>query len=205
MTPATDIPAEVRKYLDRLVERLSSTVELDAVYLLGSAAVGAWDPATSDVDVVAVTTRSLTFDERRALAAAAESLPTPGRKLELVVYPRGGDEWEINLNTGEHVSFDAAEEPRFWFVVDRAIAEQHAIPLVGPPWAERFDPVPRAAVLNALAESLQWIEREEPTTRSSVLNTCRAWAWLRTGRWLSKPDAAAWLRSLVRAELQAAR
>jgi hypothetical protein len=192
----------LRVYLDRLVARLQEVTELEAAYLVGSGALGAWEPGASDVDVIAVTARSLGLAERRALVEAAESVSAPARKLELVVYPRGGDDWEINLNTGEHVSFDPAEEPAFWFVLDRAIAEQHAVPLFGPLWAELFEPVPRDAVLDALAQALDWHEREEPASRSSVLNAVRAWAWVETGEWLDKPAAASWLRDRVRAALE---
>ena len=135
---AMRIPSELELYLDELVRTLTSMTEIEAVYLVGSAALGAYQPGRSDVDVVAVTARSLSLDERRALVAVVEAIPVPARKLELVVYRRGSDSWEINLNTGEHVSFDPAEGPAFWFVLDRAIAEQHARPLVGPPWAELF-------------------------------------------------------------------
>lgn len=205
MTSSVAIAPELRPYLEALVERLREVAELDAVYLLGSGALGGFDPGSSDVDVVAVTARSLALDERRALAEAAESLPVPARKLELAVYPRGGEDWEVNLNTGEHVSFDVADEPAFWFVLDRAIAEEQAVPLLGPPWSELFEPVPREAVVDALTQALEWQEREEPTGRSSVLNTCRAWAWLETGEWLPKPAAAAWLRERVRHGIEAAR
>lgn len=202
MRAEATVAAELRGYLDRLLARLREATELDAVYLVGSGALGAWEPGSSDVDVVAVTSRSLSLEERRAVAEAAASVATPARKLELVVYPRGGDDWELDFNTGEHVSFDAAAEPAFWFVLDRAIAERHAVPLLGPAWAELFEPVPRDAVVAALAQALDWQEREEPTGRSSVLNAVRAWAWLETGEWLGKAAAASWLRDRVRAALE---
>jgi predicted nucleotidyltransferase len=187
------IPRELAGYLDELVDAMAAVADLDAVYLIGSAAVGAYVPGESDVDVIAVTSRSLSLDERRRLAEAAESVPCPARKLELVVYPRGSHEWEINLNTGEHVSFETAAEPRFWFVLDRAIAEQQSLPLLGPPWADAFDPVPRDALLEALDESLEVI---------GALNMARAWAWLETGEWISKPAAEAWLRGRVHERIE---
>jgi predicted nucleotidyltransferase len=199
---AAQIPRELAGYLDELVERMSAHAELHAVYLLGSAAGGGYEQGRSDVDVVAVTARPLAEDERRALAEAAESLPCPARKLELVVYPLGSDRYEINLNTGEKVSFDPEEDPAFWFVLDRAIAEQHAVALLGPPWRDVFEPVAREQVLAALDDALDWQEREEPVGRSSVLNACRAWMWLESGEWGSKPDAAAWLRGRVRERIE---
>jgi hypothetical protein len=196
MSVRAGVPVELRSYLEELTEALTSRAELDALYVLGSAALGGYEHGRSDVDVVAVTSRPLSLDERRALADAAEAVPCPARKLELVVYPRGSDAWEINLNTGEHVSYDPADEPPFWFVIDRAIAEQSAVALVGPPWHETFPPVSPEDLLDALEQSLEII---------GVLDMARAWARLETGEWISKPAAEAWLRERIRAEIEAAR
>jgi predicted nucleotidyltransferase len=197
MSVRAGVPVELREYLEELTEALTSRAELDALYVLGSAALGGYEHGRSDVDVVAVTSRSLSLDERRALADAAAAVPCPARRLELVVYPRGSDTWEINLNPGEHVSYDPAEEePAFWFVIDRAIAEQHAVALLGPPWRETFPPVPPEDLLDALEQSLEII---------GALDLARAWAWLETGEWISKPAAEAWLRERIRAEVEAAR
>jgi predicted nucleotidyltransferase len=202
MSAVAQIPRELAGYLDDLVARLGAVTDLHAVYLLGSAASGDYEHGRSDVDVVAVTTRPLAASEKRTLAETAESLPCPARKLELVVYPLGSNRHEINLNTGEKVSFDPDEDPGFWFVLDRAIAEQHAFTLLGPPWHEVFPPVPRETVLAALEEALDWQRREEPLGRSSVLNACRARMWLDTGEWASKSEAAEWLRGSVRDRIE---
>jgi predicted nucleotidyltransferase len=199
------IQPELAPYLDELVERIGGVVDLEAAYVVGSGATGTFDPYRSDVDVVVVVPRSLSDDEKRAIVEAAEGVHPPGRKLELVVYARGSSRYELNLNTGELVSFDAAGDQEFWFVLDRAAAEQHAVPLAGPPWDEVFEPVEREEVLDALAASLDWHEAEEPLTASSVLNTSRAWQWLETGAWVSKPETARWLRSRVRDAIEAAR
>jgi hypothetical protein len=190
---AAQIPRELAGYLHELVDAMAAVAELDAVYLIGSPAVGAYVHGESDVDVIAVTSRPLSLEERRRLADAAEAVPCPARKPELVVYPRGSDDWQINLNTGEHVSFETAAEPRFWFVIDRAIAEHHSLPLLGSPWADTFDPVPRDALLEALDQSLEII---------GALNMARAWAWLETSEWISKPAAEAWLRGRVRERIE---
>jgi Aminoglycoside adenylyltransferase, C-terminal domain/Polymerase beta, Nucleotidyltransferase len=200
-----EIAPELRPYLDELVSRLSAVVELDAVYLFGSAAQGAYEHGRSDVDVIAVTPQALSRNQKRALAASAESLPCPARKLELVVYTRGAERHELNVNTGELVHLDAEDDPAFWFILDRAIAEQHSVPLLGPPWEDVFEPVPREAVLAALEEALDSQERDDPLGCSSLLNAVRGWRWLETGEWASKPDAAAWLRERVRAEARAPR
>ena len=193
---AVRIPSELEPYLGRLVDVLSQNAPVDAVYLLGSASLGAYEHGRSDVDVVAVTSRSLSLDERRALAAAVGAVPVPARKLELVVYPRGSDRWELNLNTpdgaaAEHVGLDPDSEPSFWFVLDRAIAEQHAVALLGPPWAATFEPVSREAIEFALDEAGSFRGWSDASVE---LAAARGRAWRETGRWISKPEAREWLR-----------
>jgi Nucleotidyltransferase domain len=182
-----EVPTQLAGYLETLVAELGRHAPLEAVYLLGSAALGAYEQGRSDVDIVAVTQRSLSLEERRTLAAAAEAIPCPARKLELVVYPRGSTAWEINLNTSEHVSFDPAEEPAFWFVLDRAIAEQHALPLHGPAWAELFEPEPREAIEAALEEAAAFGGWDDPA--DAEVAATRARIWRETGRWVSKWEA----------------
>lgn len=188
---AVRIPAELESYLGRLVDVLTQTAPIEAVYLLGSAALGAYEHGRSDVDVVAVTSRSLSTEERRALAAAAAAVAVPARKLELVVYPRGSTRWELNLNTAEaaaavHVGLDPDAEPSFWFVLDRAIAEQHALALHGPPWAELFEPESREATEAALGEAVAFDGWSEA---NRALAAARGRIWRETGRWVSKREA----------------
>ena len=189
MTPPT-LPAELAPYLDELVHVLREHAPLEAVYLHGSGATGAYEHGRSDVDVIAVTGRSLSIEERRALADAVEAVPVPARKLELVVYPRGSDRWELNLNTGEHVGLDPDAEPSFWFVLDRAAAEQHAVALVGPSWRELFEPEQRDAIEAALDEVLEFDDWPDP--RGRELAAARARAWRDTGRWVTKREAEEW-------------
>jgi hypothetical protein len=87
------------------------------------------------------------------------------------------------------VSFDPADEPEFWFVLDRAIAEQHALPLEGPPWAELFEPESRPAIETALEQALAFGGWESP--RDAELAAARGRIWRETGRWVSKQEAAA--------------
>jgi predicted nucleotidyltransferase len=189
MTVAAAIPAELAGYLTELVRRLSAVVDLDAVYLFGSAAQGAYEHGRSDIDVIAVTSRPSSQAEKEAVAETAESLPCPARKLEFVVYARDAERHELNVNTGELVHFDPDDDPDFWFVIDRAIAEQHSIPLLGPPWEDVFAPVAREAVAEALDEAACFEGWDDP--RRAEVAAARARIWRETGEWVSKADAAA--------------
>jgi hypothetical protein len=198
----------VSSYVDELVEVLSDALELEAAYLIGSVASGAYEHGRSDVDIYAVVRGALSSVEKEQLAQRIEQVPCPARALELVVYsaeeaasqrPR----FELNLNLGK-AEVAEAEESEHWFVLDRAIAEQQAVPLVGPEWRDMFAPVRREDLLAAIRQSLDWQERFDPLGRSALLNACRAWRWLEAEDWISKPEAASWVRDKVRTALDEA-
>jgi Domain of unknown function (DUF4111) len=194
----------VADYLDELTRRLRRRLgeRLAGAWVAGSGALGDFDAARSDVDVQAVATTRLPRDELERVAAdlSHPALECPVRGLEFVLYARAdvadprGPAFQLNLNTGpgmdHHAGYDPDAEPRFWFVLDVAIAREHARPLVGAPAAELLPSLPRGLVLAALRESLAWFRAHDPA--AAVLAACRAWAWSTEGRWLSKGDAAAW-------------
>jgi predicted nucleotidyltransferase len=188
VTTVVDVPPALARYLDELVSALAAAAELEAIYLVGSAARGAYEEGRSDVDVVAVTSRALDEAEKRELVERVEALECPARGLELVVYAKGArpPEFEINFNGGprmeRHVSFDPAAEPWHWFVIDAAIAEEHAVPLLGPPWRDLFEPIPAERARAAVLDGLAWAERNEPDDA----NAARARHYLETGEWTAK-------------------
>ena len=196
-------------YVDELVETLAGAVELKAAYLIGSAARGAYEHGRSDLDVYAVVGTALSAREKEQLIERVGELRCPARALELVIYSSAeassqSPRFELNLNLGKEEVAGAEESPH-WFVLDRAIAESHGVSLVGPPWSDVFAPVSRDDVLQAIEQSLDWQERFDPLGRSALLNACRAWKWLEEGDWVSKPEAADWLRGKVRTALADAR
>jgi predicted nucleotidyltransferase len=79
----------LREYLAELVRRTSSVLDdqLVGVYLHGSAAMDAFVPSRSDVDVLVVTTSAVAAEARHTLAEALTptALPYPGVGLELSV------------------------------------------------------------------------------------------------------------------------
>ena len=189
---ATPIPSELAPYLDRLVEVLQAQAPVDAVYLVGSAALGGYEHGRSDVDVVAVTARSLSRDERLALAKAVESIPVPARKLELVVYPRGSDRWELNLNTGdcENTSGSIPTPSRPSGSCSTARLPRSTRPRSsGRRGRDCSRPSRREAIAAALDEVAAFDGWDDPAG-DAELAAARAQVWRETGRWLSKREAA---------------
>jgi hypothetical protein len=191
----------VAEYLSELTARLERQLgdRLVAAWVVGSGALGDFDPERSDIDVQAVATERLARPELEALAAALahEALPCPVRGLEFVLYAREdlddalGPSFQLNLNTGpgmeHHEGYDPTAEPRFWFVLDVAIAREHARPLTGPPPSAVLPALPRKLVLAALRESIKWYRANAPEL--AAVTECRARAWEAEGRWISKGEA----------------
>jgi hypothetical protein len=188
------VDSDLATYLDRVVERMRG---LEAVWLIGSAAKGAYVSGRSDVDVIGVSSGPLSEEDRRAIAAdlAHEHLPCPARKLELAIYTRAQLEHpaadiqpELNLNTGadEH-SVEPADS--FWFVIDLAMARERGVSLHGPDPAELIGEVPRAAILDALADSVDWYAGVDPESPDALLNAERARGYVEEGVWSSKRQA----------------
>jgi predicted nucleotidyltransferase len=214
---AAVLRADIESYLAELVARLTDALGdgLVGAWLFGSGALGDLDPATSDLDVQVVTTVRLARAERERLAARVShpELVCPVRGLELVIYAREdlgdplGPAFQLNLNTGprmtRHVSYDASEDPRFWFVLDVAIGRQAGRTLVGPPPAEVFPELPPSLIIDSLQQALAWFARNDREGGQAALAAARALAWVEEGRWLAKRPAAVWLTSRVSRELAA--
>jgi predicted nucleotidyltransferase len=160
--------AQIEAYVAEVVAALGP---VEGIFVLGSALLGGFDPATSDLDLVAVVEPP--FDSAAARAALNE-LAVPFRKLELVVYAVGAKPpaYELNYPDGEG-------EPDFWFVLDAAIAQQHL-----PEWTELLRPVSAEETRGAAEELLRWAEE-----RGEDVHARRARHYLEHGRWITKEEA----------------
>ena len=199
---------EVEHYVQQLADVLRRVVadDLRAVYLIGSNAMGGYVPRSSDVDVLAVSDRSLTVAEKERLVGDVCAIPCPARGVELVVYPTDAvvtpdrsPRLELNCNVGPRmrtrISYESGADARHWFLLDLAMAREHAVPIVGPPPTELIGPIPRGWILEALSESLAWHRDAGPIEDdNAVLNACRTWRFVIEGVWSSKDAAAAWAR-----------
>jgi hypothetical protein len=183
------MPSALAEYLSGLTLRLEAHLgrRLAGAWLIGSSAPGDFDRLRSDVDVQAVSTTRLARAELERLTAALShpALRCPVRGLEFVLYARAdlsdahGPAFQLNLNTGpgmeHHVGYDPDAEPRFWFVLDTAIARERSRPLAGLSPTALLPPPSRPLVLSALRAALDWYPGYDGA--EAVLAACRAWAW----------------------------
>jgi len=181
--------------------------ELVGAYFVGSIALGDYVGGHSDIDVVAVCRRRLDEETKTALAErlVETTASCPARGLELTLYraevassaaKEAG--FEVNVNGGprmtREVHLSSQAEPRFWYVLDRAIAHRRAITIFGPPAAEVFSDITRQVLLEVMGESMRWHREHEKATLYSVLNASRAWRFAVDDVLGSKLEGAAWAR-----------
>jgi predicted nucleotidyltransferase len=173
---------DVEAYKAEVVDAVDAVVPVAGAYVLGSALLGGFDPARSDLDVVVVVERPLGADEGARIWRALDGLPPPVRKLELVVYAAGAKPPAYDLNYP-----DGDGEPGFWFVLDAAIAQERAQPLHGRPWRELLEPVTEAETRRAAEEMVRWAEeRDDELARPHGI---RARHYLEHGDWMTKAEA----------------
>jgi hypothetical protein len=198
---------DVRAYLDEVAERLQAVLgnELVGVYAGGSYALAGYEAGRSDLDVAAVIGRLLAAGMADGIVEAVrhESLPTPARKLELVVYtvdeaksPAVEPGFQLNVNTGPGEALHVDLAPRagegHWFAIDRAVFAEHGIALLGPSAAEIFAAPPPNELRPVLVDALRWYLREEPDSEDGLLNAGRALLFAREGVWAPKPAMRSW-------------
>ena len=157
---------------EALLDRLTATSralfgdDLIGVYLHGSAAMGCFNPKTSDLDLLLVTD---TAPERAQKRAFLQTLRDAERYLDVLV----GTDRDLAAH----------------FMIVR----RFGIALWGPPAAEVFGPVPKEAYLDSLLYDVGNAEAEiwsDPVYLT--LNLCRVLAFVREGAVLSKKEGGSW-------------
>ncbi len=201
-TPA-HVPSDVLRWADDLAAVLAaSRPDLVGIYLHGSAALGGFEPARSDVDVLAVVAEPGTAAAGRrlgeAIVAAADQCPGTGLEMSVITAATARDlgdcPFEVHVNTTGDAPVIAtgagtAGDPDLLLHI--AVCRQHAVAVHGPPPARVFGPLPRHRVLAAMEDELRW-GLDHGRTAYAVLNACRAARFAEDGLLCSKLDGARW-------------
>lgn len=176
--------------------------QLVGVYLHGSAAYGGFVPGHSDIDVLAVSSASLSEEQKRAIAdgLSQDALPCPARELELSLVtlptirePPELPAFELHISTGDnpHWIDGAKREGDADLVVHFAHVRDHGRAIAGPEPRDVFGPVARRSLMNALLLDARWAARKAPL-HYQVLNACRVSRFLEEGSLCSKIEGARW-------------
>jgi predicted nucleotidyltransferase len=184
---------EARGRLDDLVRGLRELLgdELVGVYLHGSLALGCFNPALSDVDVLVVTRRPLTLDRRdafRMILALVPSLELHALSESDLTTWRHPAPYDLHFDTKQRL-FGPGEDhdlaAHFMVVRHRGTA------LVGPPPVDVFPNVPWEDYEDSLRRDLVWC-RDHGSELYAVLSPARIWATLTERTVHSKASGAAW-------------
>ena len=210
VTPPEDATAFGHEIAAILAATLAG--ELVGTYFVGSIALGGYVRGESDIDIVAVCRHQVGEETKKALAdrMVDATINCPARGMEFTLFraevasspPRDAD-FELNVNGGPRmarlVRLSWHHQPRFWYVLDRAIAHRHGIAICGRPSAEVFSCIPRQLLLDVMGESMRWHREHEKATLYSVLNASRAWRFAAEDVLGSKLEGARWARGRCRA------
>ena len=174
-----------------------------AAYLYGSAVAGGLRPA-SDLDMLVVSDRSLTGNERAAIVerllpiSGRGAVGGPARPIELTIvarpaltpwrYPPSlelqyGDWMRAELERGELPTWPRPD-PDVAVLIETA--RRVAVPLIGPPVAAVLGSVPRADLVRAMVDSIPVLMpgiEEGTDIRNGLLTLARIWATLANGEY----------------------
>ena len=199
--------SQQREVVHLLREVLGS--DLLGVYLYGSAVLGGLRPH-SDVDVFAVSRRTLRPSERRRLMGGVmefsgrRAARGPARPVELTIvtqadvrpwrYPPLREfqygEWLRDEYQQGMVS-SPMEDPDLASLITQVL--QRGLALDGPPPDELLDPVPNEDLRRAIVAGVpDLLDELESDTRNVLLTLARIWMTLKTGEITSKDAAAQW-------------
>jgi predicted nucleotidyltransferase len=203
----SDCPDDVRARIVGLVDALRELLgaNLVGVYLHGSLVLGCFNPARSDIDLLAVTRRRVAAESRGPLAAVLLRTSADDRKLEIDflsttdlhpwTYPppfdfHFGESWRARLERNPMARQSATNVDLAAHVT---IVQRAGVALVGPPPQETFPEVPQEHYRDALLRDVRWsLERIEKYPVYGVLSMCRVLAYVRDGEILSKDEAGLW-------------
>lgn len=212
-------PDNTGRQVRRLVAgvRQSLGTNLIGIYLHGSLALGCFNPATSDIDLLVVTRQRLPIPTKQSLVELLLVVSNSPHPIEISFlsredlapwrYPTPFDlhysedrrpALTCDLATG--IWSDAVEMPQTDpdLAAHIMVMRQRGIVLWGDPIPTVFPDVPRADYLASIILDLRWAQQRLGSASGlvyAVLNSCRVCAYLRNGRILSKDEGAVWALS----------
>lgn len=206
----SDVAAIVQELLSQVQHILGP--QLHGFYLHGSLALDAFDPTSSDVDFVVVTSGQLADETVAALADMHARLSAGeskwGRELEGSYVPqkalRRHDPHNADYPHIERGGALRVEQHHSDWIIQRHVLREKGLALVGPPPHTLLDPIPPAALRQAVLDLLWWWELQlEDTWRVeqsgyrsyAILTMCRILYTMEEGAVISKPAAARWAQA----------
>lgn len=179
---------------------------LVGLYLYGSLVTGDFDPATSDIDLLAVTRSALTEREIASLdkmhADFARQHGDWDGRIEvaylsvdaLKTYRTHASEIAV-ISPGE--PFHTKEAGIDW-LINWYVVREKGVVLFGPPQATFIDPITQEEYVRSVREYAAYLQERidhvytQPSQAYAILTACRALYTVKTGAIPSKRQAAEW-------------
>jgi len=204
-TPYSDINRLLESFLSHVQQIFQE--KLVGLYLYGSLTTGDFDPDSSDIDLLAVTSSQITAAEFDALRAMhgdfARENPEWEDRIDAVYLPAAAlrtfrsEKDLIVISPGEPFHVRKEEALRDW-LQNWYIVRESGLALFGPPPKTVIPPITQdefaEAMLRYVAEVSGRIEHERSRKSQAyaILTLCRALHVHRTGKRVSKRQAALW-------------
>lgn len=216
-------PDNVRTQTNAIVGELAAILgtSLIGVYLHGSLAMGCFNPALSDLDLLAVTTGPMPIEIKRRVAESTLRLSGSPQDVELSIlaesqlYP-----WEhptaYDFHFGESQRARLADDLetdkwREWnaqstwdsdLAAHITAAQLRGISLYGEPISLVLPLIPASDYADSIVTDLWWARtraEEDPAGKGMyfVLNACRVYAYLLDGFITSKDEGAVWALAML--------
>ena len=229
MATADSLPEQLalgetdREQIARVIAVLRDVLGQDLIgsYLYGSAVLGGLRPQ-SDIDVLAVSARQTTRDEKGRILARLLSVSgtspaaAPPRPVELTIvvwseirpwrYPptmdfQYGEWWRERFARGELEPWPSRANRDLAPLVTMVLLGDET--LVGRSPSEVFDPVPHADFVDALIAGIDALINDiDSDTRNVILTLARIWSGVVTSAVHSKDAAAEWALPRLAPEYQ---
>jgi predicted nucleotidyltransferase len=212
-------PDLVRDQIGALVAGVRSVLgdNLAGIYLHGSLAMGCFNPASSDIDLIVLTRRPIASAARLELVALLLERSLRPSPIEVSFLRRSAlRPWRYPMPFELHYSEDwrrrfTANPVRALAAQKRikdpdlaahiAVARARGIRLTGPPITKAFPDVPQADLLDAVRRDFSWSGgRIDRAPVYFILNACRILALTASGAICSKPEGGAWALATIAPE-----
>jgi Domain of unknown function (DUF4111)/Nucleotidyltransferase domain len=184
---------EAPTQLDELVQGFRDALgdDLAGVYLHGSVALGCFNPALSDIDLLVVTGRAMTPEQRRVV----EPLLARSGRIEASFLPapllrpwRHPAPYDRHFGSNRRLVGPGDDHD---LAAHFTVARFAGIALAGPPATDVFPEVPWEDYEDSLRRDLQWCG-EHGGRLYAVLSPARIWATLTERTVHSKESGAVW-------------
>jgi Domain of unknown function (DUF4111) len=180
--------------------------QLQGIYLHGSLALGGFQPARSDINIIAVVTGEIASTLQAELLKLLILVSNRPRPIDIyIVTEKALFPFQPPIAFAFHYDEQLRYPPQYApsnaaphvnpdLSIFLTVVQRSGIVLAGKPIAETIPPIPEVAFRDALARSIQAAQAHLPQDPSAfILNACRTVAYLQDGGPILAKDAGgAW-------------